>query len=50
MKSIFDLILDGSRVPMKQLGACETSLKQTQNEAKLSLKPTPKGKKDRTKV
>jgi hypothetical protein len=35
---------------MKQMNARETSLKQTQNETRLNPKPTPKNKKDRTKV
>jgi hypothetical protein len=41
MKSIFYLILDGSKDPMKQMKAHETRLKQPQNGAKLSPKPIP---------
>jgi hypothetical protein len=35
---------------MKQTKARKISIKQPQNEAKLSLKPTPKNKGDKTKV
>ncbi len=35
---------------MKQMRAHEMGLKQPQNETRLSLKPTSKSKKDRTKV
>jgi hypothetical protein len=38
MKSLFDLILDGSRDLMKQLKARETNFKQPQNEVKMSPK------------
>jgi hypothetical protein len=50
VKTLLNLVLDGSKDLMKQSKALETSFKQTQDEAKLNLKPTPKGKKDRTKV
>jgi len=42
--------MDRSKDPMKQSGTCKTSFKQTQDEAKLNLKPTPRGKKDGTMV
>jgi hypothetical protein len=41
--------MDDSRDPMKQMRACETKLKQPQNGIKLSLKPTPRNKRNRTK-
>jgi hypothetical protein len=50
MKNMFDLILDDLRDPMKQLKACEMNVKKPQNEVRLSLKPTPRSKGDRTKV
>ncbi len=50
MKRLHDLFLDGSKNPVKQLHAYKTSLKQTQNEAKLNSKPPPINKRDRTKV
>jgi hypothetical protein len=50
MKNLFDLFLDDSKDFMKQSKACEESFKQTQNEAKLNLKLTPKCNRDRTKV
>jgi hypothetical protein len=46
MKSLLDFVLDGSKDPMKQMKACETRLKQPQNGAKLSSKPTQKNKKN----
>jgi len=33
---------------MKQTRACETSFKQPQNEVKMSLKQTPRSKRNRT--
>ncbi len=50
MENLFDLILDGSRNPMKQSKVGETNLKQSRNEPKLSLKLTPRSKRDRTRV
>jgi hypothetical protein len=46
---MFDLILDGSRDPMKQTRACETKLKQSQNGVKPNPKPTPRSKRNKTK-
>jgi hypothetical protein len=45
-----DLILDGSKDPMKQSKAHKMSFKQPQNEVKLNLEATPRNKRDRTKV
>jgi hypothetical protein len=47
---MFDLILDGSKDPMKQSKAHKMSLKQPQNEIKLNLKATRRNKGDKTKV
>jgi len=44
---MFDLILDGSKNPMKQTRACEMKIKQPQNGVKLNPKPTPKSKRNR---
>jgi hypothetical protein len=49
VKSLFDLILDGLRVPTKQTKACETIFKQPQNGARLNPKPTPRSKKNKIK-
>jgi hypothetical protein len=50
MKNMHDLILNDLKDLMKQMKACEMSLKQPQNEVRLSPKPTPKSKRDRTRV
>jgi hypothetical protein len=44
MKNLLDFILYDMRDLMKQLKACEMSVKQPQNEVSLSLKPTPRNK------
>jgi hypothetical protein len=49
MKNLFDFVLDASKDPMKQIKARKTRLKQPQNGARLSSKPTTKSKKNRTK-
>ncbi len=49
MKSLLDLVLDGSRDPKKQINAHKTRLKQPQNGVKLYPKPTPRSKRNRTK-
>jgi hypothetical protein len=49
VKSLFDLILDGSRDLVEQTRAHEVEFKQPQNGARLSSKPTLRSKKNRTK-
>jgi hypothetical protein len=49
VKYLPNLILDGSKVPMKQTWAHEMKLKQPQNGAKLNPKPTPRNKRNRIK-
>jgi hypothetical protein len=49
-ENMSDLILNGLKDLMKQMKAHETSFKQPQNEIRLSPKPTPKSKRDRTRV
>ncbi len=48
MESLFGLILGGSRDPMKQTKAHETKFKQPQNGIRLSLKLTPRNKRNKT--
>jgi hypothetical protein len=49
VKSLFDLVLDGPKDFMKEMRACETSLKQPENKARLCPKPTPRGKKNKAR-
>jgi hypothetical protein len=49
MKSLPNLILDGSKDLMEQTKAHKTRLKQPQNGVRLSLKPTLRNKKNKTK-
>jgi hypothetical protein len=46
---LLDFILDGSKDPIKQTKACKMRFKQPQNGVRLSSKPTPKSKKNRTR-
>jgi len=41
-------VMDGLRYLMKQTKACKMNFKQPQNEAKMSLKPTPRSKRNTT--
>jgi len=49
-KALPDFVLNGSKDPMKQMRAHETSFKQPQNEVKPSPKSTSRSKRDTTKV
>jgi hypothetical protein len=44
---MFDLILNDLKDPLKNIKAHETSLKQPQNETRLSSNLTPRSEKDR---
>jgi hypothetical protein len=46
---LFDLVSDGLKDLAKQTKALETKLKQPQNGTRLSLKPTPRNKRNKTK-
>jgi hypothetical protein len=48
-ESMLNLVLNGSKDPMKQTKAHKTKLKQPQNGIRLSLKPTPISKRNKTK-
>jgi hypothetical protein len=48
-ENLLDLVLDGSRDRMEQMRACEMKLKQPQNGARLSPKPTPRSKRNNTR-
>ncbi len=47
MKSLLDLVLDGSRDLVEQTRAHEVGFKQPQNGTILSSKPTPRSKKNK---
>jgi hypothetical protein len=49
MKSLLKLVLDGLKDLMKQMRTCKTRFKHHQNGNKLSLKPTPRSKRNRIK-
>jgi hypothetical protein len=49
MKNLVNLILDGSKVCMKQTKACKMKLKQPQNGTRLNMKLTSKKKKTKEK-
>jgi hypothetical protein len=46
---LFDLVLDGLKDLAKQMKALEMKLKQRQNGIRLSLKPTPRNKRNKIK-
>jgi hypothetical protein len=48
-ENMSNLVLDGAKDPMKQTKACKTRFKQPQNGVRLSLKPTSKSKKNKTR-
>jgi KaiC/GvpD/RAD55 family RecA-like ATPase len=43
-----NLVVDGPKEFMKQMKVCKMSLKEPQNEARLSLKPTLRNKRNRS--
>ncbi len=48
MKSLFDLVLNGSRDLVEQTRAHKMKLKQPQNGVRLRSKPIPRSKRNRT--
>jgi hypothetical protein len=46
---LFDLILNGSKDPMKQMWAHKTRFKLPQKGIKINLKPTTRSKRNRIK-
>jgi hypothetical protein len=48
-KSLLELVLNGSKDPMKQMKAHETRFKQPQDGTKLGPKPTPISKRNITR-
>jgi hypothetical protein len=49
VKSLLNIILDGSKDLRKQMRPCETRFKQLQNVTRLSSKLTPRRKRNKTR-